>query len=282
MAGGIWRGRGRVVVSDSPAALADRRQVEPSRVAGRAWGLLTERPAEVIGLCLVISTIPSLLMQWGQVSLLQSIARAARTPDRQALVPLYSLATTLPRGVVEFGLFNVVVAAMAWMLAGVGDERRRGLDGAAAAAGRAAPLFVTGAVIYLGVEFGSILLLVPGLWLMVRWAVVAPVAMVERRGALESLRVGAALTRNNRWFIFGLCVIWALLALAVSMVARAAVPALAHAGGMRLGGVWANLAMNLVFNVLSTPLTAVTVVSLYFELRRVKGGLSDATAAVFD
>lgn len=50
--------------------------------------------------------------------------------------------------------------------------------------------------------FGILLLIVPGLILLVMWAVVVPACLVEGLGPVESMSRSAALTKGYRWQIF--------------------------------------------------------------------------------
>jgi hypothetical protein len=73
-----------------------------------------------------------------------------------------------------------------------------------------APAIVATAVIYwLSVYAAMILLLVPGLMLATAWSVSLPALAVERLGPVTALRRSLALTRGNRWSIFGpALVVW--------------------------------------------------------------------------
>ena len=49
-----------------------------------------------------------------------------------------------------------------------------------------APLIGASLLAALGIAFGLVLLIVPGLWLLTIWALIAPVIVVEKRRALDS------------------------------------------------------------------------------------------------
>ncbi|MCL2713117.1 MAG: hypothetical protein FWD68_00580 [Alphaproteobacteria bacterium] len=66
------------------------------------------------------------------------------------------------------------------------------------------PLAGVAVLITLGVLVGTILLVVPGIMLAVRWAVACPACIVEGAGPIASLRRSAALTDGERWVLFEL------------------------------------------------------------------------------
>lgn len=75
-----------------------------------------------------------------------------------------------------------------------------------------------GLVIVLGIAVGvgTMLLLIPGIYLMVLWFVALPVCVIESAGPIDSLRRSATLTRGNRWQIFGIGVVYFIVTVAVS------------------------------------------------------------------
>ena len=73
-------------------------------------------------------------------------------------------------------------------------------------------LVVAGILAALGIAFGLLLLIVPGLYLLVRWSMVAPVIVLERLDAGASFSRSAVLVRGHGWRIFWLLVVVGLLA----------------------------------------------------------------------
>jgi hypothetical protein len=59
----------------------------------------------------------------------------------------------------------------------------------------------------LGVGLGLVLLVVPGLVLMTRWALSVPVAMLEEGGARDALSRSRELVRGNGWAVFKVLVV---------------------------------------------------------------------------
>ncbi len=88
-------------------------------------------------------------------------------------------------------------------------------------------MIVTGIAVYLGI----IALLLPGLYLMALWFVIVPAIVVEGR-FFDSLGRSAALTKDYRWPLVGLIVIFLLI-----MTLMTAVSAAAQGFGFAMGTI---------------------------------------------
>ena len=88
------------------------------------------------------------------------------------------------------------------------------------AAGTAVLLPVTGAALLAGIaiSIGLVLILAPGLYLITIWAVIIPVIVIERTGALSSFSRSYQLVRGRGWHVFGTLVLAWIIQLAVSIV----------------------------------------------------------------
>jgi glycerophosphoryl diester phosphodiesterase family protein len=73
-------------------------------------------------------------------------------------------------------------------------------------------LIVAGILAALGIMVGLLLLIVPGLYLLVRWSVVGPVIVLERLDAGAAFSRSATLVRGHGWRIFWLLLVVGLLA----------------------------------------------------------------------
>jgi hypothetical protein len=143
------------------------------------------------------------------------------------------------------------------------------------------PLVAIGILFSLGVGFGFVLLLFPGLMLMTAWLVVIPAYIVERPGIIGAFGRSATLTRGHRWPIFGLMIVYSL---AVAMIDFAARPLL----GLPL--LSSTLAFPIGYWVFSTVLRIITMVIsstgtavIYYLLRASKEGVGPAAlASIFE
>lgn len=110
----------------------------------------------------------------------------------------------------------------------------------------------------IGVGIGFVLLIIPGLILMVIWAVVAPVMVLERPGVFECFRRSRELVQGNGWNVFGVLVVVFLGVVVISEVAGLVSDPLGSVG--RALVQW-------VVNAAVAPLTALSAGVLYFALR---------------
>jgi hypothetical protein len=130
----------------------------------------------------------------------------------------------------------------------------------------------------LAFAIGLILLVVPGLFLIVRWSVAGQAVVMEGRGIQEAMERSANLTDNRRWAIFLLLLIYIGVALVVELLI-----------GALSGGITGmptrpiiSAALSPVVNVCSTVLLTSVSTALYRRLRGDKeGGAPEALAEVF-
>lgn len=146
------------------------------------------------------------------------------------------------------------------------------------------PLLGLGLLMAIGLFFGYLFLIVPGLILTVIWVVAAPALVAEKRGVFESFQRSRDLTRGNRWMIFAIIVVYFIVAMILG-IAVAGV-GFASAGSLAAGASRASLG-TLIFtpivNVISAVLSSAGVASIYYELRTSKEGVSpDQLASAFD
>ncbi|MHB1537310.1 MAG: YciC family protein [Solirubrobacteraceae bacterium] len=104
---------------------------------------------------------------------------------------------------------------------------------------------------------GFVLVIVPGLFLMTIWAVVAPVVVVERPGGLRALGRSRELVRGHGWQVFGVIL---LLVIGIALLAGT-IETVAGDAGTAVG-----IVVRVLVGVLSAPVSALAAAVLYFEL----------------
>lgn len=130
-------------------------------------------------------------------------------------------------------------------------------------------LIVAGLLAGLGIAFGLILLIVPGLFLLTIWSLIVPTIVLEGKSAGESFGRSRELVRGNGWQVFGVIVI----TFAVGIVASIVVSILT---------VWLpddvkELVRNVISNTVVVPFIACAWTLMYFALAQ---GRSAAPAGV--
>ena len=125
---------------------------------------------------------------------------------------------------------------------------------------------MNGIIYGIAVACGFFLFIVPGLFLITIWAVVAPAIVAESRGAFEAFGRSRDLVRGNGWNVFFTIVLAFLIVVAVSVVFALSGAAIGDAGRVILGTIG---------NILVIPVVALVASILFFDL----GGGSEATSA---
>jgi hypothetical protein len=154
------------------------------------------------------------------------------------------------------------------------------------------PLIGLAILMGLGIGLGFILLIIPGLILMVMWAVAVPAKVVEKIGVFDAFTRSRDLTRGRRWPIFGLFVLYAIAAWIVNAIILAVFAPFALAKGLPTADTMESFVGTLsVVQLVADPLIATVstlfstagLATLYYELRGSREGVGpDALASVFD
>jgi hypothetical protein len=127
-----------------------------------------------------------------------------------------------------------------------------------------AALIGAGILAGIGIAIGLILLIVPGLFLLTIWAVLAPVIVVERTGVFEAFGRSRNLVKGNGWQVFGVIVLLFIIQFVASLILTAIAVAIADS-------IVGFAIAQLISNVLIAPLSALAAATMYFELRRLHG-----------
>src|SRR4051812_5783826 len=125
-------------------------------------------------------------------------------------------------------------------------------------------LIIAGILAGIAIAIGFILLILPGLFLLTIWAVIAPVIVVERTGAIDSFGRSRNLVKGNGWEVFGVILILLLITIVIGIVFQALFLAISDSFvGYFIG--------SLVERVLVAPLSAIAAAVLYFQLKGTRG-----------
>jgi len=125
-------------------------------------------------------------------------------------------------------------------------------------------LIVAGILAGIAIGIGLLLLIVPGLFLLTIWAVIAPVVVIEQTGAIDSFGRSRELVRGSGWQVFGVIVVLFLL----TIVLTAVIQNVADSVSDTVAGY---AVADLIVRLLVAPLSAIAASVIYFELKALRG-----------
>jgi len=121
-----------------------------------------------------------------------------------------------------------------------------------------APVALASILAGIAITIGLLLIIVPGLFLITIWAVIVPVIIIERSGALASFGRSRALVRGQGWHVFGTLVLVYIIMLVVNIVLGVIFSVLPHVLGDGLSSV--------ISGTLISPFLALVVTLVYYRL----------------
>jgi hypothetical protein len=132
-----------------------------------------------------------------------------------------------------------------------------------------APLLGAGILAGIGIGFGFVLLIAPGLYLATIWAVIAPAIVIERRGVFDAFGRSRQLVKGNGWPVLGTIVVAYLIAIVATLAFTAI-------GGAIANGPLVRIVFSALASTLAAPVGALVAAILYFRLLGLRG---EGTAA---
>jgi hypothetical protein len=110
----------------------------------------------------------------------------------------------------------------------------------------------------IAITIGLILIIVPGLYLITIWAVIVPVIVIERSGALQSFGRSQSLVKGRGWNVFGTLVLVFIILIVLEIVLGAVFAFAPRALATGLSTV--------VSGTLVAPFLALVVTLIYYRL----------------
>jgi hypothetical protein len=126
------------------------------------------------------------------------------------------------------------------------------------------PLVGAGILAGLGIAFGTVLLIVPGLYLTTIWAVIAPVIVVEDRDVLEAFGRSRWLVRDFGWPVF------VVVVLIVGLVSLLIGIGFFHIARSFADSAPLEIAASAISSTITAPIEALVASVLYFGLLEIK------------
>lgn len=161
-----------------------------------------------------------------------------------------------------------VVKAVAAEYLGESITWQEALD---AARQRIGALMLASVLIAIGVAIGFILFIIPGLILLVSWALTIPAIVVEDLRAAEGIGRSWSLVGGRRWSIFGVFVILYIIIIVVQLIIAVGLAGLLIADSGDASVLASNL-LSLATQVFTVPLLAIAITVVYFDQRVRKEG----------
>ena len=220
----------------------NKERLDTARVFERVFSIYRAQARVLLPAAVIVYLIPSAL-------------GLTRSTTAQAL----AIAATI---IAAVGYQGLVVQAVRDIQDGVRDLSLGGLFRSVSKV--LAPLLWTAILVGLGVFFGMLLFIVPGLVLLTWWAVAAPVVVCEVRSAPEAVGRSRELVRGHGWRVFSVLIVTFLMVLIADSALAAAADALS-------GSDVAFAIANLIAGTLTAPIFALASAVLYLELLRLKG-----------
>jgi hypothetical protein len=254
------------------APVYEERRMSIGRVFQRAFSAIALNPAVILGLALVVGALPGLLMTYLFAEMGLGSASALRTgaisfSGFMGMIFISSLIGLAISALVQGALTRAVVSA--------NEGKRASFGECLSAAVRVLlPLIGLSILFGIGVTLGFVLLIVPGIILLLMWAVAVPALVIERDGIFAAFSRSAQLTKGAKWKIFGLflvlLVIYWLLSFVLGLVGLGTYNPSTAAGGMSIANLIGGIVVGTIFNALWGAIQP----SLYVELRQWKEGSS--------
>lgn len=244
-------------------------QFDIGRVISTTIGLVGRNLVPFTVLSLVFAGAPYLIIQLMMPGLI------AGDPSMMSLLVIVGMLVSLVAGVV---LQAALTRASVDDLSGAGVNLNTALS---SALGMLLPMIGLGILMGLGIMLGMVLLIVPGVFLALCWAVAGPVLVVERLGVIPSMQRSTALTQGHRWAILGLIVLFVIIAMVFNMIVGFLIPggAAVMMGVPGEGPAFFAIIVLTLIQVITSMIGTAGIAAVYFELRQVKDGLGVADIA---
>jgi hypothetical protein len=233
----------------------------------------------LVGILVLVTTVPQALLQYGALSLMNGAGTTVlhvgvpRGPAMPAGVgsitmlfwPLRVAGSALLSGSLVYAVVELQRAGAA----SAGESLARGL--------KALPrLFLVSLLYSVIVVLGYVMLIMPGVVFSLMFAVCVPVAAVEGRGVMESLKRSYALTDGRKGLLFVTYFLWGLLILVLDWVV-----VWSFARGTGLDPLPATVLQAAIIGMLNSSVYVLTVY-IYLGLLRERRGAPAAAGAFTD
>ena len=262
----------QVMPMAEPGQVSARSRFEMSNVLELTFSAIGKNALIFFGAATLLVGLPTLLIGLWSLQLADPYGFAS---TEGALVTFAGFVVSALGGILLQG--TVLKAA----INGFNGKKTSFGDALATGLGRFLPLLGAGIMVGLGTTLGYILLIVPGVILSIMWVVTAPVIVGEKEGVFSAMGRSRDLTRNHRWAILFLIIVYFIAAWIMTGAASFLGAAVGAAGATEQFYLLA--VVDAVIAVVISVLSSAGISALYFELRTSKEGMvPDQIASIFD
>jgi len=246
-------------------------------VLGDTFGTIGSNPLATLGVAFLIGVLPVEILSYLLLgTTVVNRTQIFTTPNGIWLYFAFILVSIFCSVLVQATLVRVTVAHAREERVSIGASL-------AAALPKVLPLLGLTIIMAIGIGFGMLLLIVPGVILYLIWSVASPALVAEDIGVFEAFGRSSELTKGNRVKIFGMFFLLGALLIGVSMVLGFFLVATGTLQGLVTGSIpIAYTLINAIVSTLTTAISGALVATLYVQLRVAKEGPAvDALADVF-
>lgn len=253
------------MTTTTPQAAIEPGRFDIGRVGRETFGLIQSDLVGTYGLAAGLGLIPAIL----SMLLTMTGVMAAGTGGAASFGQIFGIWFLLTM-IVAVVISVLIYGSLGWGAVEQLQGRKPTIGQKLSAAGSALlPMIGVGILAYFGIVIGTIFLIVPGLFLATVWVVSIVAAVVDRAGVFGSFSRSAALTKNHRWMVFLLILIFFVIAVVLGLLQMALLRGVAGAGVA--GAAIVSGLFSIVIGGAINAIGAVGVGVVYQELRRAKG-----------
>jgi len=254
-------------------------QFSIGRVVGRTFSVVGANLLSFAIIAIIFASLPTALLTWSEQNVLADLRSQSGGVFGSMAGGLLTLGASLLQIALSAAAQSAIIYGVITTLGGrkapLGESLARGL-------GHWWRVVLVTFSSFFMIILASFLLFVPGVMLGLRWIASVPTQVMEDTGVFRSMGRSAELTKGRRWAIFGLLVVcWLILIAVEAVVGIILLPGRNFVAA--LNAPLFQIAFAPLLAIVTTPLFAGGLASLYFELRSTKEGVGVETlASVFD
>lgn len=272
------------------------RRIDIGEVMNRTFGAVGANFGVFAALAFLLAALPGALISIAFYSQMQNLATASTSGDLSyiwtylAFVMVAAFVATIPAYILMGAITHGAIVHFNGQRASFGECFSSGLR-------LSFPLLGLAIVSGIGYFLWFLLLFIPAILAALRWAVLVPVFVVERKGIFfDVFKRSGELTSGNRWRIFLLGLLYIAITVLISMgIGFISVIVIGTSGintspsdplaGPVFGSsaFWVQTGLETILNALNAMILAAGSSALYYELRRLKEGTTtEDLAKVFE